>query len=305
MKKALLCLLFIMAFSELYSQLQPLNNQYIVDGLSINPAYAGRREAMSVAVSYRNQWVGFEGAPRTETFSAHSPFLKENIGVGLVLLNNTIGITKQTEIMGNYSYSIKTMPGKLSFGLGAGITIKNKDYNDLRVLDKGDELLSTPNKRFITPDFSAGVYYYTENYYGGFSMPFFMNHRFNSASGKFNAYHDFDNCNYVFTGGYLWKMNEDIKLLPSTLFKFNPSDDKQVDLNIRAIFKDNFWLGATYRTNYGIILNIQYQINNQFRVAYSYGSGFSELSRYQKGTHEIMLRYDFKYLLEVVSPRYF
>ena len=300
-----MCLLFIFAFNESYSQFEPLNEQYTLDGLSINPAYAGRREALSVAVSCRNQWLGFEGAPRTEIASMHSQLVSENIGAGLLLINDQIGVTKETGIMGNYSYTIKTGSGKLSFGLGAGMNIKRESPGEYRMLDERDEVLGTGEKVFVMPDFSAGVYYYTDNYYAGFSMPFFMNHRFNPESGKYTMYHNFGDSNYMLTGGYLWKINEDLKLLPNTLFRFRPNGARQIDLNLHLILKDKFWLGTNYRSDKAIIWTLQYQINSQFRVAYSYGNDYSEINSYQKGTHEIMLRYDFKYLLDVISPRYF
>ena len=295
----------MMAFSELYGQFHPLNEQYTLDALSINPAYAGRREAMSVAMSYRHQWVGFEGAPRTEIISIHSPLLQEKTGVGLLIMNNEIGIKQETGIAGNYSYSVKTGAGRLSFGLGAGLSITNKDPHDYNVLDPGDQLVEGTEKKFIMPDFSVGMYYYTDRYYAGISAPFFMNHRFYPSSGDYKLYHSFSDCNYMFTGGYLWKINEDIKMLPNVLFRFNPNRARQVDLNLHVILKDKFWIGTNYRSEKSMIWTLQYQINNQFRIAYSYGTDFSELGRYNRGTHEIMLRYDFKYLLEVVSPRYF
>ncbi|MBS3776750.1 MAG: type IX secretion system membrane protein PorP/SprF [Bacteroidales bacterium] len=298
-------LLFLMAFGESYGQFHPLSEQYTLDALSINPAYAGRREALSIAMSYRHQWVGFEGAPRTEIISMHSPFLKQRPGIGLVLMNNKMGIKQETGVFGNYSYSFKTGPGKLSLGLGAGVSITNKNPHEYRVLDQGDEAVRATQKNFIMPDFSAGVYYYTDRYYAGISAPFFMNHRFSPASGEYEMYHSLDDSNYMVMGGYLWEINESVKLFPNALLRFKPNRARQVDLNLHVIVKDKFWLGTNYRSEKGIIWTLQYQINNQFRLAYSYGTDFSELGRYNRGTHEIMLRYDFKYLLEVVSPRYF
>ena len=305
MKKTTWVTFFILICNTLSGQFQPLNEQYMLDGLSINPAYAGTREALSLTISYRNQWIGFEGAPTTETLSLHSPLMDNKIGVGLYLMNNEIGITNETGMMGNYSYKMKTGKGQLSLGLGTGFSMRNKDSDDIRFYDQGDEVLMDSRKLFVIPNFSVGIYYYTKKYYAGVSMPFFMTYHYHSTSSKFKIHHSFGDCNYIFTGGYLWKINEEISILPNALFKINPSDDKQLDLNIHVILRDKFWVGTNYRTKNGLIWMFQFQINNQLRAAYSYGIDFSELGKQQNGTHEIMLRYDFKYLLEVVSPRYF
>ena len=305
MRKIVLCILFIMAFGKLYSQLQPMSEQYIVDGLSINPAYAGRREALSIAISYRHQWVGFEGAPVTQTGSIHSPLLHENVGVGLLFMNSEIGVTQESGIMSNYSFSFRTGRGRMSLGLGAGVILKNKNPNKLRSVDPDDEVLSSAEEAYYMPDFSAGVYYNTDNFFAGFSMPFFIHHRFNSAKGEYELYHDFEKCTYMATGGYLWEISDDFKLFPNTLYRYNPKGHQQADMSLYMILGEKFWLGGSYRTENQMIFTFQYQITNQLRIAYSYGTENTALSRYNKGTHEITLQYDFKYLVEAISPRYF
>ncbi|MCK4699069.1 MAG: type IX secretion system membrane protein PorP/SprF, partial [Bacteroidales bacterium] len=88
-------IIFIVAFLFTFfawGQLQPLSNQYIFNGLAINPAYSGSREALSMTMLYRNQWVGLEGAPKTMSFSLHAPLRKEKIGLGLLIINDKIGV---------------------------------------------------------------------------------------------------------------------------------------------------------------------------------------------------------------------
>ena len=68
----------ISSFSALFcfigkAQYFPLLSQYISNGLILNPAYAASREVLSVNFLYRDQWVGFSGAPEYETFTAHAP----------------------------------------------------------------------------------------------------------------------------------------------------------------------------------------------------------------------------------------
>jgi hypothetical protein len=47
---------------------------------------------------------------------------------------------------------------------------------------------------------------------------------------------------------------------------------------------------------------VQFAVNNQIRVAYTYDIDLGRLGRYSNGSHEIMLRYEFRYKVEVINP---
>ena len=68
-----------------YTQLQPLLDQDHLNGLAINRAYAGSQGALNVGVYSRIQWVGFEGAPRTNTLAIHSPMRNKKVNLGLII----------------------------------------------------------------------------------------------------------------------------------------------------------------------------------------------------------------------------
>ncbi|MCK4344997.1 MAG: type IX secretion system membrane protein PorP/SprF [Bacteroidales bacterium] len=305
MRRSLLCILSIILPYLVCGQLHPLSNQYIFNALAINPAYSGSRETLSTSILYRNQWVGFEGSPETMTFSLHAPLRNDRIGIGLLLINDKIGVTNETGFIGNYAFRINLRNGKLAFGLGAGIILINNTWADLIAVDRDDELLMDNSPTFVLPDFSIGTYYNTNQYFIGFSIPLFLNHRFNPMTNKFNLHNDFSEYNYIINGGYIFEINPDVKILPSLLLRYNPGNSPQVDINPHVIFKDKLWIGASYRSKNTLIGIFQYQINNQFRVAYSYDFDLGKLGRYNNGSHEIMLRYEFSYTIDVFSPRYF
>ena len=306
MSKRLINIVFLWVFGiTAYPQLQPLLDQYLLNGLAINPAYAGSQEALNVGLYARNQWVGFEGAPRDFTFSLHSPMRDKRVSLGLMIMNDKIGARTETGFLFNYAYRIDMGTGKLSFGLATGLTSLSTNVNMIRYTDPGDGLIMNPGTRALLLDFSFGSYYYSEKFFAGLSMPLFLKHQFNNISGKYKISFDPLATNYLLVAGYLFPLSDNYELLPSVLLKVNPSNSTQLDLNCNVIFREKVWFGTSLRTNGNMTFLFQYQANRQIRLAYSYGYEFSELSSFQKGSHEVMLLYNFKYLIDVKSPRYF
>src|SRR5690606_7989379 len=105
----------------LFGQQHGLYSQYIFNLYTVNPAYAGERDALSAAISYRAQWVGFEGAPKTQNFSIHSPLPNNNMALGLFFQNEEIGARSIPSLMAAYSYKLKiNRSSHISFGLQGG-----------------------------------------------------------------------------------------------------------------------------------------------------------------------------------------
>jgi type IX secretion system PorP/SprF family membrane protein len=116
------------------------NNRYILDPVSINPAFAGGRGALNLSTFYGRQWVGVAGSPTTMVFSADAPLAADKLGLGLMLINDRIGVTKENQFVSSYAYKIHMDNSVLAFGLGAGVVLTNTAYSDLIVIDPGDEI---------------------------------------------------------------------------------------------------------------------------------------------------------------------
>ena len=116
-----LILLWFLPFIGIAQQLQQFS-QYMYNTVAINPAYAGSRERLNITLLNRNQWVGINGAPVTQTFSAHSSIPGTNLGVGLSFINDKLGYENSTYVFADFSYTINLNEDyRLSFGLKAGI----------------------------------------------------------------------------------------------------------------------------------------------------------------------------------------
>lgn len=305
LKRLIYIILLLSIGSSIHAQLQPLLDQYHLNGLAINPAYAGSQEALSVGLYSRVQWVGFEGAPKTFTFSMHSPMRNKKVNLGLIVLADRLGSKTETGFLFNYAYRMDLGSGKLSFGLAAGLTNISYNINSIRYTDPGDILLQDPGRRALLPAFSVGAYYYSEKFYVGFSMPLLTNHQINQQTGKYRIGFDPAATNYNLGAGYLFSLSEALEILPSFMFRTNPAVATQLDVHCQFIYKKKVALGTIIRTNGNLSAIFQIQANRQLRIGYSYGYELSELSSYQHGSHEVVLMYNFRYIVDVVNPRYF
>ncbi len=305
MKKFISLSVLILLPLALMGQLTPVTNQYILNPLTINPSYAGSRGGLSVAAFYRQQWVGLNGAPRTMSLEVDAPVLSSKLGLGLVIVNDQIGVTKQTEVMTSYAYRINVGGGLLALGLGAGLVATNTAWSDLIVLDPGDEYYLIDSRVFVVPDFSFGVYYSKQNYFVGFSIPRLLGYKFDFDKNKYSLKVEPGQYNYVLNTGYMFSLGQKTKLMPSALVSYSVGDRLLYDVSAHFILNDRLWLGATYRSTSAVTALAQFAINNQFKVAYSYDYNFGKLGTYSNGSHEVMLRYEFRYKVDVINPLIF
>jgi Bacteroidetes-specific putative membrane protein len=302
MKKIFESFILLLIPLSLAGQLTPVTSQYVLNPLSINPAYAGNRGALNIAVFYRRQWAGIPGAPETMTLAADAPFLDSKLGLGFIITNDKIGVTKETHFITNYSYKINMDKGNLSLGLGAGLMTTNTAWSDLVVLDPGDETYLVNSRVFVVPDFSFGVYYSYQTYFAGLSVPKLLGYKFNFDKNKYTIMFNPNQYNYLLNAGYVYTLSQKIKLFPSTLITISPGEKVLVDLNGYASLNDRIWAGVSYRNKRSLGALIQIAVNNQFRIAYTYDFDFGTLGQYSNGSHEIMLRYEFHYKVDAISP---
>ncbi len=289
----------------LAGQLAPVTNQYVLNPVTINPAVAGNRGVLNIAALYRKQWVGVVGAPETITIAADAPVFDNKVGLGLTIISDKVGVTKETHFVTNYSYIINLGEGSLSFGLGAGVITTNTAWSDLVVLDPGDELYLVDTRRFVVPTISFGTYYTKHNYFLGFSVPKFIGYKFNYDKNKYSMTVDPSQYNFMLYTGYAFRLSPRVDFVPSTLLSLNPGQKFLYDLNGNFIFNNKFWAGLSYRNARSFGALIQLQVNNQFKIAYTYDFDTGQLGSYSNGSHEIMLRYEFRYKVNVVDPLVF
>ena len=305
MRNWMLIILILFTAVGAKAQLEPLSNQYLLNNLAINPACAGSREALSITILHRNQWTGFEGSPKTVTLALHAPMRNDKIGLGLLAINDRFGIFGSTGITGDFAYRIRMGEGILSLGLGGGVTIARNAWSNLVAVDSNDDLLRGNTPGYLMPNFSIGTYFYSDHLFIGLSAPMFLSHNFNTSTQKYDLVNYYKAYNFLLNTGYLFAISNQWKLLPSILVRYNPGTIPQLDVNTYVIYRDRIWTGISYRSNQSFVGLLLYQVNNQLGIAYTYDMGFGSTGRTIGGSHEIMIRYDFRYIIEVISPRFF
>ena len=283
----------------------PLTSQYLFNGLVINPAYAGSRDALAVNLTHRQQWVGFDGAPVTQMISIHAPLARRKIGLGLLLYNDHVGVSNETGVFTNYAYRIRMPKGKLSLGIGAGFTVLRANWSEVSLQNDNDQAFNGTTNAAPRPNFSAGAYYYSKTLFVGASLPFILTHRYQLNGEAYRFDQERLDAEPMITSGCLLKLSRELKLKPSILVRYRLDSGVQGDISSNLIIKDKVWAGVSYRTGDAVIGMIQVLPTPQWRLGYSYDLGLSAIRSYNHGSHELMLQYEFGYRIRVRDPRYF
>ncbi|WP_298371337.1 type IX secretion system membrane protein PorP/SprF [uncultured Lutibacter sp.] len=307
MKRIIILLVMgILGLEYSNAQQLPQFTQYMYNTIAINPAYAGSRDALSIVGLNRNQWAGFDGGPQTQTLSIHSPLRNEKVGLGLSLLNDKSGYENFTYVYADFSYTIKASEKvDLSFGLKGGMTyykLADELYNATEV---GQDPYFNEKLNRWNSNFGAGVLFHSNKWYMGLSIPKLINHDLNNDT-EFAA---LERVHYYLIGGYVFNLNDNLKLKPSFMMKHTKGAAISTDLSANFLFYEKFWVGGSYRFNgdqNAIGAIVDFQVSDQFRVGYTYEIPTGEIRPYTSGSHEILLMYEFRYFKKKQkSPRYF
>lgn len=327
-KIAMLCLITVQYVTS-YAQQEPQYTQFMYNKLPINAAYTGARDVLSIRALYRNQWSGIKGAPQTTSLSLHSPFKRESNAMGMYIVNDRLGVTNQTWFNVTYAYRI-SLPKKmkLSIGLNAGILWYKSNLQDLVLNSNIDPFIANVNR--VLPDVGAGIYLTHDYFYVGVSVPNFIksslynkstiNNISASNASKVNFAHRTPH--FFFMAGGVIPAGKVLKVRPQILGKYIVADQGkkipfQMDFNLSLLIYNRVNIGGTYRTAFhnkktgltnGDSFDVMLEVwpLKQFMIGYAYDYTLTKLGDYNKGSHEIILGYDFVYdKKKINTPRYF
>lgn len=327
-KFVLLLLLLSSTTLLLKAQQEPQYTQFMYNKLPINAGYTGGRGCLSMRALYRTQWVKLEGAPQTATFSIHSPLKKENSALGFYFVNDRLGVTNQNWFDVTYAYRIpvgKKHKVRISMGINAGLLWYKSNLKSLSPNIALDNVYDQ-NVNRILPDIGAGLYIYHPMWYFGVSVPnFIKGSLYNKSQASLiesNPLAHRSQHFFAMAGGVI-PAHKAFKIRPQVLGKYVFAKGQKVpfemDFNLSFLIIDRINIGATYRTTFGKVNNID-QLNNpesvdvnlevwptkQLMIGYAYDYTLSKLNAYNKGSHEIILGYDFAFKNKKFdTPRFF
>lgn len=296
-----------LAGGEARAQQDPQFTQYMFNLLALNPAYAGSAERVSIKALSRHQWVGFEGAPTTQTLTVHSPFLVESLGLGGTVMRDQHGPVTQYGLMVDLAYRMFLGRGqKLAFGIKGGMNLFQGDFASLHPLEANDQVFQQNVSQKMDPQFGFGVMWYSDRFYLGASSPKILRTDFFDTDSLQLVSDPGQRAHYFLTGGYVFDLSPYTKFKPTFLVKAVEGAPVSFDLSANFLLYEKLWLGAMYRHTDAVGALVQYYLTNDLTVGYAYDYPLSPLRDHSGGSHEFMLGFEFGNKLKGIrSPRYF
>ncbi|WP_373517557.1 type IX secretion system membrane protein PorP/SprF [Pricia sp.] len=302
---ALFAIRFLSFGEGLFAQQDAQYTQYMYNTVSVNPAYAGSRGHISAALLYRAQWVGLDGAPQTQTLNVHSPIGYRGVGLGASIIRDRIGPTTEDNFDIDFSYTVSTSnEGRLSFGLKAGLNLLDIRFSELNQFTTDPILQEDVDNRF-SPNFGAGIYYHTQKFYAGLSVPRFLETSHFDGESLSTAR---EQMNFYCITGYVWDLNSYLKFKPTLLTKVAQGAPLQVDLSANFLLGEKFILGAAYRWDAAVSGMLGFNLSNKILMGLAYDRETTELGSqsFNHGSFEVVFRYDFISAKgNLKSPRFF
>lgn len=291
------------------AQQDAMFTHYMNNTIAVNPAYAGTRNALTITGLHRSQWVGFDGAPVTQTLTMHTPIAKNKMGLGVSVINDKIGPVKTAGAYADYAYYLKLNDkSQLSLGLSAGLNFMQAGLTDLTIIDQDDVSFKDDISSKLLPNFGFGMYYRRPKFYAGLSAPKLLENNFynNTVTGSVNLAKE--KRHYYFICGGVTKISPEVEFRPTTFVKATPGAPVEADVTTTFIFHKRLLLGGMFRTGDAVGGLIGFYVTPQLHLGYSYDWSYKlETFKYNQGSHEIMISYDFIYKNseKIRSPRYF
>ncbi len=291
MKRVLFSLVFGFISVLLMGQQDAMYTHYMYNTVSVNPAYAGSRDAFSFTLLHRTQWLDFPGAPQTQIFSCHAPINGGVNNIGCSVIHDEIGPVNTYALAVDYAFKISFSQKRfLSFGLKLGVESFNIDFETIDNYEYLSESIDSGSS--LLPNAGFGLYYYSQLFYLGVSSPRLVRNYYKYEEGGFFAQEE---RHFYFISGGLLDIDRETKLKLTSLVKMTHGAPISIDLTTEFLFKEQFSLGAFFRIGDAVGLLASVEVLPQLMLGYSFDWSYvNQTVTYNKGSHEIILRYDIR-----------
>lgn len=315
MKKLLFSCIILAACFRLSAQQDHHYTMFMYNKMLYNPAYAGARNVPSITGIYRNQWMGFDGAPQSGLVSFNTPFFSDRFGFGLVASYRKIGLQRDVYASGGFSYElIKVEKVSIRAGIQGVVRSLNYAFNDANPVDP-DPSVANESVTSILGNAGAGLYGVIDNrFYVGFSVPRIIKNKYGEANPAATLLAQ-ESPHFYAMGGGIFKLSEDINLMPAVLFKYVEHAPLDADINVSLDIRQKVTAGMSYRvggdgSGESIGLLVLWQATPQLGVGAAYDFTLSDLKDYNSGSVELLIQADLKppkssNNKKVFSPRFF
>jgi type IX secretion system PorP/SprF family membrane protein len=275
-----------------------LYSEYRFDGLSINPAYAGNHEVLSLTGIARKQWVGIVGSPEIFSISGHKTMANDKVGLGLTVFQEKVAVSSSFQANMSYSYKIIKDDKRLSFGLLASFANYSQVLNQLENINQQDPNFQD-NLQHTSFNVGTGIYFETKRYFVGLSIPQIIKNYDepgNPSSGRQLR-------QYFLNSGYLFSLNRLLKLKASCLFRYDEDFPVRYDFDVSLLFNEKIWSGVGFKNKDAYYASLQLMITEKMKIAIAYDYLISDLQKVSRGSMEIAINY--RFLRKVKKESYF
>ena len=290
--------------STAQNTLIPSVSNYHLTWTTLNPAFSGFRDAISVSSLYRSGLYGGTG-PVDMQLNMHTPVGNSKVALGgIVAYNRTPPDQDLYSVMTTYAYRLYLGSGRLSFGLSAGMYGIQSDMTDLSLRDSGDPFFSSDSYQRWFPNFGTGVLYYTDDYFVGVSVPELLSVPLEGQPiGTLNS----EDVRVIISGAYLFDISEAFRLKPSLLVDYNKASPSfKASLNA-GLMDSRIFVGGAYSQPNIVIALLNFQINPQWLIGYAYTFNTGPVRTALGGSHEVVLRWELRPVIRTIpdDPFYF
>jgi type IX secretion system PorP/SprF family membrane protein len=287
----ILTLVVLLQVKQASAQQDPMYTQYMDNLQVLNPGYAGSQGIGNILMVARSQWVEFDGAPATRSFTYNTSYDEQNIGVGFSLMSDQIGPLKQTGFYADYSYFLPvSQKFKLGLGLKGGVSFYRANLVALQTVDSDPVFNHDIYENFL-PNVGVGLFLFSETTYFGVSVPKLIDNIIINEEVQ-TDYINKQQRHMYFVAGHRFDISEDFQLKTNGMMRKVKSAPLSVDLTVMGGFRDKFWVGAMYRFGDAYGMLVKFNPSPNMSIGYAYDITISELSAFNSGTHEIMFSYN-------------
>lgn len=278
-------------------------SQYMHNYYAVNPSFAGSRECVSVAGSFRKQWATIESSPMSALVTAHTPMRRERITLGFNAYHQSIHQSTNSGMLFTVGYRANVINRRTWLGLAIqpGLAFRSRNWQKVHTMQPDDDVFME-KETGMAPMLGLGASLYSDKFFVGLSSTtLLVTDDFENKDTRFAP----QEATWIAMGGYWFQLDRHFALQPSALVDFNKRDGVAADLSVSGIYDKKIWLSAAYRTTKDLTVGAAYKPNFRMKIAYNYSLGLGPVKSYSAGSHEISLQYDFVYRVRTVSHRFY
>ena len=286
----------LVATASLAQQL-PLGNQYLINDFSLNPAYAGANDNVEAFMSYRNDWVGVDGAPESRLISVNGalpnllgflPITPSEVGIGAAIHSQEAGMFRTSGFSATFSYKFNVAAVQsVRLGLSLGVLEHNLNLVDLSSKALSDpSLINNIDARELLFDATFGALYHFQKLYVGIQVPRLMESAVKDETGA--SLYTMSR-HYVVHASYKMPVAPQFTVEPFLVARTTANSVLEFELAAKTEYNKQWWLGLMYRKGGTMGLTLGGKIFNVVQMAYSYEFAGTAMLGQSSGTQEISL----------------